>query len=510
VRGTYNGNAFTNINKILNALLPLSLVVGCDKKGFACDVEYLVFDKLVPAIFDLDFSLLLSVFGRSGKEDNLLTGKNAVATILDLVRRILNLVLPDAVPTSHLTNLNTFTSQAGLKALVKSLLGALDSRVYSGGGTNGILYSGILPLISKFVSDWSGEQTVGSPLIEIENTFDATNGALSGGTFTVTNGAKGLWRGYLDENGTRQQDEHYKYLITGVTATTTEGTVTVTAPATTLDFGQGLNASFNASGVPAAGAVVLFAINYKIYDENGEFLGGDKTFTAYKYAYISYNKTLEEESVKVAERGKVTGHIITPLYIAIENAIEVIPTKDTMAISNPYTTGYANKPKGQLKSYSPAVQAGIRMTTTGEIDQETEVTNYYKQYTVNADEYAAANVTSGTVLNWDVTVLVRDRATKYLTGGSNTGSGTITMKFYSARDLADVKDIANDEMNTVKIESDYNKDDVYAGRVLRTAAVSEDEPKETNFTATGVDPETDETVTIINGETAWTNYKTAL
>ncbi len=509
VRGTYNGNAFTNINKILNALLPLSLVVGCDVNGFACDIEYLVFEKLVPGLFDLDFTTLFSVFGRSGTADNLLTGKNAIATILDLVRRILNSVLPNAVPTSHLTNLDTFTSQAGLKALIKSLLGALDSRVYSGGGTNGILYSGILPLISKFVSDWSGEQTVGSPLIEMESTFDATNGALTGATFTITNGAKGLWRGYLDENGTRQQDEHYKYLITGVTATTTEGTVTVTAPATTLDFGQGLNASFNASGVPAAGAVVLFAINYKIYDENGEFMGGDKTFTAYKYAYISYNKTLEEESVKVAERGKVTGHIITPLYIAIENGAEVIPNKDTIAISNPYKTEYLKKPKGQLKSYSPAVQAGIRITTTGEIDQGTDVTNYYKQYTVNADEYAAANLTSGATLNFNVEVLVRDRAA-IGNGGSNTGSGTISMKFYSAKDLADVKDIANDEMNTVKIESDYNKDDVYAGRVLRASAVSEDEPKETNFATTGVDPETGETVTIINGETAWTNYKTAL
>lgn len=514
VRGTYNGNAFTNINKILNALLPLGMVVGCNRNGFACDIEYLAFEKIVPAIFDLDIPTLLSVFGRSGSADNLLTAKNAVATILDLVRRILNSLLPNAVPTSHLTNLNTFISQAGLKALIKSLLASLDSRVYSGGSTNGILYSGILPLISKFVSDWSGEQTVGSPLIEIENTFDATNGALSGGTFTVTNGAKGLWRGYLDENGTRQQDEHYKYRITGVTATSTAGNVTVTAPATTLDFGQGTNISFNATGVPAAGAVVLFAINYKIYDENGEFMGGDKTFTAYKYAYISYNPSNDgkETQLKVHKSdNKMQFGVFTPQYIALENGATDIPARNTVYFNVEFTnyTGYTPC-KGKIDTVTPASQYGISIPTTGEIELEKETKTRWQSCTVNETQYDAANITSGTFISWNITLMMRNRKMGLSGGQADYATGTITMKFYSARDIARVKDVVNDEINTVKVQTDYNTTDVYAGRVLRTAAVSEDEPKETNFAATGVDPETGETVTIINGETAWTNYKTAL
>lgn len=513
VRGTYNGNAFTNINKILNALLPLGMVVGCDRNGFACDIEYLAFEKIVPAIFDLDIPTLLSVFGRSGSADNLLTAKNAVATILDLVRRILNIVLPNAVPTSHLTNLNTFTSQAGLKALIKSLLGALDSRVYASGGTGGLLYSGILPLISKFVSDWSGEQTVGSPLIEMESTFDGTNGALSGGTFTVTNGAKGLWRGYM-EDGVRKQDEHYKYRITGVTATSTAGNVTVNAPATTIDFGQSMNVSFGASGVPAAGAVVLFAINYKIYDENGEFMGGDKTFTAYKYAYISQNPSNDgkETQLKVHKSDdKMQFGVFTPQYIALENGATAIPARDTVYFNVEYTNYTAYTPcKGKIDTVTPASQYGISIPTTDEIELEKETKTRWQSCTVNETQYNAASITSGMSINWSIKLMMRNRKMGLSGGQSDYATGTITMKFYSAKDLADVKDIANDEMNTVKIESDYNKDDVYAGRVLRASAVSEDEPKETNFAATGVDPETGETVTIINGETAWTNYKTAL
>lgn len=512
VRGTYNGNAFTNINKILNALLPLSLVVGCDANDFACDIEYLAFEKLVPAIFDLDFSLLLSVFGRSGSADNLLTAKNAVATILDLVRRILNSVLPNAVPTSHLTNLNTFTSQAGLKALISALLGALNTRVYAGGGTTGLLYSGILPLISKFVKDWSGEQTVGSPLIEMESTYTATNGALSGATFTITNGAKGLWRSYLDENGNRQQDEHYKYRITGVTATSTAGSVSVSAPATILDFGVGMTASFNVTGIPTVGAVVLFAINYQVYNEEGTTMSGGKIFTAYRYAYVTYNPTDDGNEVGKTHKSdsKMQFGLYTPQYIPLESGAGTIPNRNTAYFNVEYTNYSGYTPcKAQIQTV-PAAQKGISIATTGEIEIPKETKTKWASFTVNEDQYNAAAITSGTVLNWNITLMMRNRKFVASGGQSDTYAGTLVMKFYSANDLSDLKDLTNDEIGAVKLQANYNTGSVYANKVLRTTAISEDEPKETNFDTTGIDPETEELVTIIDGATAWTNYKTAL
>lgn len=511
VKNTYNKNAFTNINKVLNAVLPLSMVCGCSGNGFACDVEKLFSDKLLQGIIDLDLTTILSIFGRSGSADNLLTAQNVVATLLTLVKRILDLVLPGAIPSGTLTNLQTFTAKAGLKTLIANLLASLNTYVYASEGTTGLLYGRLLPLLASFISDWSGEQEIGSPVIEIAKTYSATNGTLSAANITIANGAKGIWRGY-DSAGTRVQDEQYKYKITSLTATTTAGTVTPSFTAATLDFGVSQNYSFNAT-VPTAGAVVLFKIDYQVYNEDNQLMGDGKTFSAREYAYISYNGANHGTMIVLAEGktsngGSAYNRIYSPYYVPLESGATVLPTLRTYRFDNSYDTNII-RPKCQITgvTVSPS-NLGLGMGLQGLTEMKVDESFDYYKFTVTAATFNA-NVTSGTAATFAVTGWAQPKD-KTGSNGRVTATKNVIVRFYGNEALSNVKSLVNDEIGNVKVAANYNTGTVYANKILRTTAISEDEPKETNFATTGVDPDTGETVTVIDGAAAWATYDAAL
>lgn len=507
VRGTYNGNAFTILTTALNKLLPLGFICGpaVNTTTGVLDVDTL-FWQLYDAICDLDLASLLSLFGRSTAPNNFLAQTNIIKQVLDILNRILNVLFNDATILQNTASLdNAILNQANLKQTIIDLLLALNTR-------KAPILTNLFPVLAKFISDWGGEQVLANPIIGLENRVATTNGALTDATFTIANGAKGVWRSYMD-GSTRVQDNQYKVQITSVTCTTTAGTVSNIRLSTTaaLDYGQGMTVTYNVTGVPAAGATAVFSINYKVFDEDGVAMSGGKIFNMKKYTYISYNPSDADKWVQAVNRGKVYGYTVTPMYIALESVVTALPEKTTYVFKDEYTTKYAVEPKYAVKSIvGAATQSGITLNLIpNELEITTEETKYHQGFTVNEAAFNAAALTSGATLTWTPTLFVRDRAV-WGTGGSATGNGTIKVNFYSAEDLGKVADLTADEAGKAREASEYKTGTIYADKILKSTPGTIEDPQMTNFTATGVDPETNLEVTLIDGATAWSNYTTAL
>ncbi len=509
-KGTYSGNAFTILSTVLNKILPLGFICGSSVNASGVLNVDTLFWQLFNAVCNLDVPSIISLFGRNtGNSNNILNNTNIITQIIAVLNRVLGVVFNDTTILQSTASLDAaLINQANLQGTISDLLAALNTRKTP-------LLACLLPLLSKFISDWGGEQVIGNPDCSLAQTVSASAGTITDSAFTISNGSKGVWRGYMN-GSTRAQDEQYTYDITGITATTVGGTGTVSGitPTTgSLAFGASLSVTFDAASINAAnGANVLFTISYKVKDEAGAYMANGQVFTLKKYVYLSYNPTNNGATAQVITKGdKLQGGVLSPLYIPIESGATDIPAKSTCYFADQYTNDAAyKKPKGKI-TYVSGTNYGIGITARGEEDLEKESTVYWQQYTVNATTYnaAAATMTPGTTLNIVVNLLIRDRVLVG-TGGSANANGTITMKFYSSEAMGKLKGLTDDETGKTRISSDYNTTTCYATEVLKSTAGTEEDPQMTNFTTTGVDPDTGLTVTTINGATAWTNYTTAL
>lgn len=509
VRGTYNGNAFTILTTALNKLLPLGFICGpaVNTTTGVLDVDTL-FWQLYDAICDLDLASLLSLFGRSTAPNNFLAQTNIIKQVLDILNRILNVLFNDATILQNTASLdNAILNQANLKQTIIDLLLALNTR-------KAPILTNLFPVLAKFISDWGGEQVLANPIIGLENRVATTNGALTDATFTIANGAKGVWRSYMD-GSTRVQDNQYKCQITSVTCTATAGTVSNIRLSTTaaLDYGQSLTVTYNVASVPAAGGVALFNIKYKVFDEDGNAMSNGKVFEANRYTYLSQNPT-DEGTMRIIAESSYVGNsaycrLYSPRYVSIEGAVETLPNLRTYRFDHQFST-QASRSWARINSTTPATQNGITLGTVAKQEMKVDESFDYYSFTVNAATYDAAvtagTITSGTTLTWAVngTVKGKDFAKE------KSGTQNLQVKFYNNADVDECKEITNRETGNVKIASDYKTGTVYADKVLKSTPGTEEDPQMTNFTATGVDPETEETVTVIDGAQAWATYVSAL
>ena len=165
VRGTYNGNAFSNLSRALNAILPLGMVCGSYEKDGATintvdasgnlNVENL-FWLLYDSIADLNIPQLLSIFGRNSGPKNLLLTDNAATTVLKLLNQILGLVIGNGSLFTTTNIDSALLNQANLQNSLYALLRGLDTRKTD-------ILRNVLPIVAAFMSDWSGEQELGTP-----------------------------------------------------------------------------------------------------------------------------------------------------------------------------------------------------------------------------------------------------------------------------------------------------------------------------------------------------------
>lgn len=517
-----------------NKLLPLGFISGCSSETYAVDFGVLLNTVIRNLVEELDISGLISLFGRDNSSSktgknahyNILTDKNAVSMILDLANDILALVFGvDLLPDT--TNCATVLAPANLQTTVERLLKSLYGREVA-------LLENALPVVAQFISEWGGEQEIDTPKISLKDTIELTSGAITGSTFTFSNGSTGVWRHYVDKNGAEQQDNQYAYECTGVEIKdindNTVSEVTVTAyPTGKLDFGESGNVTFNVSGISEAGKVVRFDINYKVYAENGTALADGAIFTVSKYVYLAYNADLNGTDAKIYTDDvsflyKELEFYVYFNWVAIEDGVTAIPNLNTFRIRS------EGSRSGNFAKISTGEQKGITVTpftgdgtstdskansiktnedsspkVNGETYEKTGDNVTGKNFAVNEANYNASTFTPGDVLTWSVTA----KAYKPSNSKSNgTKESSVSLFFYSGEAYDNVKDVVASEVKKFRKSSDYETGTVYATKVLTTANSTDKNGKtvirESNFKETAVVD--GEEVTVLNGTTAWNSY----
>jgi len=516
---------FNKLSYFLNTLLPLGFVCGCTTTSWDFDVKVL-FDKIKSLLTTMDLTEVATLFGRNQDSSfNLLDDGNLLTNVLNLVNRILKLVIgQDLLPNT--TSLNAAITQANLKTIVERLFNGLYTR------RAGILENA-LPVVAKFVQDWGGEQQLGTPDIGVRNTIDATAGALSGATFEIRNGSTGVWRHYVDKNGTVCQDEQYKYAINSIQAFNFDGSASSyvsgisfsTAP---LDFAQAMTVTYNIANVPSPGAIVRWVIKYTVYDESGNAMANGQQFEKATYSWISYDPTNADTEYKTDRKnnGDYISRIYSPHYVGLSNAVKTIPNittgsaqrnsvtfsgEQTLALEYQGAQTVDGITWGNFTSSVPNHEyrfGGIRnfdsYTTSVKDKDGANAHSYTINGGVNEAAFLAANKQPGSSSSWTIRVYARGDANNY----------TYSLIYYDDVALADLIDLVDDENGAQRTAVEYNVSGTYyATSVLVAAddaATPDENEKETNFTDTAVNPDTGEEVTVIDAAAACAEYMAAL
>jgi len=127
-RGEYNAefNAWDKVNLLVNSLLPLQFINGCETEQYACDFEK-VFNDLIEGLTTGDFNKALAAFYRNDKEGNILNMGLSNA-VLGLVGQIVNSIIPGVFDAKYQGSVQAFIGTDSLADLVNGLLtGLADS-----------------------------------------------------------------------------------------------------------------------------------------------------------------------------------------------------------------------------------------------------------------------------------------------------------------------------------------------------------------------------------------------
>ncbi len=453
VENNYAGNnsAFNIISKALNTLLPLGLLVGVSSDAYALDVK-MVFDKLIDVIDDLDLEVLLGVFGRNGRDDNLLGAKNIPIQIFGVVNKLIYALfgktpLLVADPNSA-EPINNALQPDNLGTTIKNLLTGLNGRKVP-------LLRSALPVVAVFVDDWGSEQAMRSPTLTLEKTTRANAGSLNY-TVTVANGSRGLWRGYMS-NGARAQDEQYSYNITSITSL--QGVNTGSGYTGKLDFGTTKSTNFTGS-IPASGLADMISVVYQIYNEDGQLMENGKSYTKSYYTYFSYEdeKLVSQKSDTYYDASKVkTCDLEATMDKYIYIAEEDLPDIVNQNYFEHYNQGDDGK-TGSLTAKGTTTQNGITINTKN-LDKNTGGTITAAPFTFNPDAYTS----------------VGHDGAKYtfsynLNNGKKSGDYTTDIFVYSGADFNLLADLVNEETSKNRQAGQYKSQDAYMNYLSALAA----------------------------------------
>ena len=448
----YAGNAFATLSTALNAILPLGFLCGgVDSDNYALDVE-LLFNKILVFVTELNLETLLGLFGRNSRTDNIFTQDNVLAQVLGLVNKLLGSIFGRNLfeDTSSVT---AVVNQDNLAALLVNIIDGLSER------GNNLLVS-LLPTVAQFVPDWGGEQTFRAPSIDVGGSHDLANGARDEITYSVKNGSKRVWRGYIDPaTGERKQDEQYKVTVTDVKAYNLDGTpssyVTITSkPTETLDFGVEKEGKIKVANVPTTGAMARIEITYKVTNgiTNDELPG---TYTKSEYVWFNYSEgeNFAQQTSKLQDN-----RAYTPLFYNLDDGIENIVNLDTIRLSRKEETWTSNQ-TAYVKvntGTTPATQFGI---TYGDKEEKFSNDNHdytYKTLTVDKAAFEASGKKVGDVITWNVKIYAKESKT--------SSDHNVYLALYSESELNALRELVDYEVGQMRLAADYDtsKDGAWA------------------------------------------------
>lgn len=444
---------FNKLSYILNTLLPLGFISGCETESYAFDVQAFYDRVLMPLVKEFDIEAVLSLFGRSNTHYNFLKDSNVVKAVLDLLNSVLSLVTGNTL-FANTSSLNAAITGPNLATLLTNLLKGINNR-------KDALLDNALPVVAIFISDWGGEQAISTPKASVSDAYVGSNDGSVSGKFKISGSTKGMWRSYVDASGTRQYDKQYSYEITRATFADLEGNAlsnwSVSNLACKLGEASGAvkeqEVTLNGTGIPVGGQIVTMKIFYKVLDEDGNQLGGqefsiDKTFFAAYGKEGSTSKFFKATKKHLGTSTSIEGFATTPIFANVDNTgsdlaetVAYYMVRDTISMGKKFApTAGVNVTGGAQYGVS---LANIASFNTHELDKDErrEV-----KFTVDT---AAFNAVSANVASWKVTGTTSDKM-------PDNNPITVNVYFYSGAERDALKRDVQDELKMARKAYEYD------------------------------------------------------
>ena len=503
---------FNKLSYVLNTLLPLGFVNGCESANYDLDVE-IVFNKLKNLLTTFDLTELTSLFGRNGVDGSTLKKGNILAQpvipmVLNLVNDILYLVFgADIFPATD--TLDNVLVQDNLSSVINTLITRLNA-------VKEPLLLSALPVVGKLIKGWGTEQNFSKPDIDAPSVVELSGGATKEETIiSVKNGADGIWRSWIDANGTRQYDEQYQIELTGVkfydfeTGSQLSNISAGSMTSGKINYGNSGTFVLNVSGQTTS-KIVRMDISYKVYEGNNEMVSG-ATYTESVYSYLTAVAT--DEGTKYAnDQGQFYFGTWSPRYIDLSgDVVSQIQNADLLYFIR--ESDHGTKLKGGTTFTSSSDDSAVT-PGQGSISDElgaggSSSTRYWEpveimkngSYTSTGKKEDKQLVVSGASINEAAVKAKAPGSKTNLTFSVSATADNCNSDAYSATSTATLvyydgamrNDIASDitaEIKRGRIAADYLTTGYsYADRVLATEttideATGEEKLKETNSTLT--------------------------
>lgn len=502
---------FNKLSYVLNTLLPLGFVNGCNTEDYDLDVAVL-FEKIKTLLTTFDLTALSSLFGRNGLDgDELIKGnilaQPVVPMVLNLVNDILYLVFGAKIfPVTD--TLDNVLVQANLSTVVETLITRLNA-------VKQPLLLSALPVVGKFIKGWGTEQNFESPSIDAPTLVELSGGTTKETqTVTVSNGANGIWRSWVDADG-RHYDEQYQIQLTGVSFRDFETGAAVSGISATnmttgkVNFGGDATFNISVSGVTTS-KIVRMDISYKVFEGNNEMVEG-ATYTTSVYSYFSAVAT-DEGAKHPNDQGQFYFGTWSPRYIDLSGDVKSqIENADILYFIR--ESDHGTKLKGGTTFTSTSDDAAVK-PGNGSISDElgaggSSSTRYWepveimmngsytctgkkedKQLVVSGasiDAAAVANKNPGDRTNLSFTV---NATADNCNNDAYSATANATLVYYDGATRNSIADDVSAEIRRGRVSDDYLTTGYsYADRVLSNVTVVDEETgeetlKETNFTET--------------------------
>ena len=132
-RGVFDGQgAWYKVSKVLDSLLPLGVINGCAKtygdETFAFDLGALIEDVLYSGIVSMDLGKILNLLTVNTDEANVFYGNSLYDAVILSVQKLINGILPGALPDELLNSMLTAITAENLIQLVRNIAASIGNR----------------------------------------------------------------------------------------------------------------------------------------------------------------------------------------------------------------------------------------------------------------------------------------------------------------------------------------------------------------------------------------------
>ena len=281
--------AWEKLDEVIFGLIPINWlpatarVVGDDGNFVSINInssEQIILDVLLGNILDLRLELLFDLFMRNPNGE---LNSTPINVILGTVRRILNAIIPGAMPNAMPT-LESIITNKNLGDIINGLLSGLKTIAPD-------FVPAALPLIGMIL-ELTSEQELEDPTITYPDLIVDSKRSLNGTAITIRNASTGVNTAWTDANGNTTQDDLYKVVVKSIKSDNSAVTISYNA-GHTLNGGEA--ATFPVTGKLAADGLVTFTVAYEILNELGESLTAQPIEVMF-YTYVSATNPDDDES----------------------------------------------------------------------------------------------------------------------------------------------------------------------------------------------------------------------